>query len=165
MYKIAMMSPDGRYRYALERRWGETDRRCVWIMLNPSTADADVDDPTIRRCMGFSREWGYDGMAVVNLFAYRATDPKELRRVPDPQGPENYRTISEYCDRGAPLIVAAWGNGGADTEASQWVCGRYGRDAYCLGTTSRGEPRHPLYVRSDTILRPLIQPFSPVAAR
>ena len=75
----AVISQDERHRYSLTRRWGDGPRVCCWIMLNPSTADATTDDPTIRRCIGFTHAWGYDALTVVNLYAWRATDPADLR--------------------------------------------------------------------------------------
>ena len=75
----AVISQDERHRYSLTRRWGDGPRVCCWIMLNPSTADATTDDPTIRRCIGFTHDWGYDALTVVNLYAWRATDPADLR--------------------------------------------------------------------------------------
>mgnify|MGYP000880158315 CR=1 FL=1 len=84
----AGFSPDREFRYTLTRRWD--DRLLVnFLMLNPSTADENIEDPTIRRCMGFARDWGYGGLMVTNIFAYRSTDPKALYKVPDPTGPAN----------------------------------------------------------------------------
>lgn len=147
----ATISEDGRYRYDLGRRWDEGPR-VLWIMLNPSIADADIDDPTIRRCLGFTRAWGYGGLVVVNLFAMRATDPRELYTADDPVGPENDEYLRRHA-AGAGLVVAAWGSHG-------WL---HGRDAdvrkildelnvtaRCLGHTNAGAPRHPLYLRKDS---------------
>ena len=150
--KGAVLSDCGLYRYRLWRRWGSGDRM-AWIMLNPSTADADVDDPTIRRCMGFARREGYDGIEVVNLYALRATKPKHLLDHPDPEGYENQWHWSNVLpDPGVGMIVAAWGAGGstqlrpslalADWDLAE-LC------VMCLGKTSKGDPRHPLYVRAD----------------
>src|SRR5262245_19133112 len=87
--KEALISPCGLYRYWLTRTWDNSLRRVCWVMLNPSTADAEQDDPTIRRCVGFARSWGAGGIIVVNLFAFRASDPKALLRAADPVGPDN----------------------------------------------------------------------------
>lgn len=106
----ALLSEDGRYRYRLWRLWDELAPVMTWVMLNPSTADAEVDDPTIRKCIGFAKQHHYGGIVVVNLFAYRATDPKELGKVKDPVGPENDQHILWACT--APLmlsVVAGWG--------------------------------------------------------
>jgi hypothetical protein len=133
----------------------------VFIMLNPSTATDTVDDPTIRRCVGFARREGYAQLEVVNLFAWRATDPNQLRHVQDPVGPDNDRHILAACTR-AGLVVAAWGLnvitvGAPAAQRVAWVLGQLERHSiqlYCLGTTAgiAGQPRHPLYVRGDTPL-------------
>lgn len=104
----ALISECGLYRYRLWRRWG-IGPHATWIMLNPSTADADLDDPTIRRCIGFARAWGFSAIEVVNLFALRATNPRELGRSADPIGPDNDRHLSE-AGRAAELRIAAWGH-------------------------------------------------------
>jgi hypothetical protein len=149
----AMIDPTGRYRYSLARSWaidGEPDT-VVWVMLNPSTADAELDDPTIRKCIGFSRLWGYTALEVVNLFAWRATDPRELRKVSDPVGPGNLAAIA-HAVSGAGLVVAAWGTDG-------WWLGQHGivldelrrlGDVYHLGLTKEGFPKHPLYLPYET---------------
>lgn len=152
----AAMSDCERYRYRLGRAWGSGERM-AWIMLNPSTADAKLDDPTIRRCMGFARREGYDGIEVINLFAWRATDPKNLQEAMasgiDIEGPENARHWDDVLtDHGIGMIIAAWGAaiGGAvlrrRTLLDEWFTGGW----YCLGTTAAGAPRHPLYVKGDT---------------
>jgi hypothetical protein len=146
--KSAVISECGQYRYLLTRRWAKGPSM-LWIMLNPSTADASEDDPTIRRCLGFARRWGFESLEVVNLFAVRATDRTVLTRTPDPVGAENDRYIQEAAAR-AGLVVVAWGTWGSlfdrqatVAEALAWC------PLYCLGKTSSGFPRHPLYVRGD----------------
>lgn len=149
----AVLSPDGIYRYSLTREWlthgNRNPTRVLWIMLNPSTADAEVNDPTIRRCIRFSQDWGFSSLEVVNLFALRATDPKQLGSHPDPFGPDNAAHIGQGIVR-ADRIVAAWG-------AEAYKSGRrnvlvdvgkalWGRTVHCLGVTRSGAPRHPLYV-------------------
>lgn len=150
----AVLSEDGVYRYRLIRSWGEGDR-CVWVMLNPSTADDEVDDPTIRRCMGFARSWGFDGMEVVNLFALRATNPRTLQSHPDPRGSDNDAFVHDaMIDR--RLTVVAWGSHPlAAIEGIRWaeIARRSGAELRCLGTTKHGAPRHPLYVKADQPLR------------
>jgi hypothetical protein len=138
----ATFSANGRYRYRLWRRWDRSRPVVVFVMLNPSTADADKDDPTIRRCIGFARAWGYGGIEVVNLFAYRATLPRSLRAVDDPVGPENGRHIRRAVAR-ADLVVLAWG---AHARASRLLSLPRAR---CLGLTRAGQPRHPLYLRRE----------------
>lgn len=120
-------------------------------MLNPSTADATQDDPTIRRCIGFARDWGYGSLKVVNLFAFRATDPSILEGAADPIGPENDRHLVETCQQ-ADLVVAAWGNYGRLLGRDRQVVALLAShsEIMCLGSTKCGNPRHPLYVRGDT---------------
>jgi hypothetical protein len=144
-----------RYRYRLWRRWAEGGAVIAFVMLNPSTADARRDDPTIRRCTGFARGWGFAAMTVVNLFALRATDPVRLRRARDPVGPDNDGYILAAASESDALVVA-WGNAGA-------MCGRdravlallADRPAECLGLTGAGRPRHPLYLPRATRRLPL----------
>jgi hypothetical protein len=144
----ATFSRDRRYRYRLWRRWDDTRPVVAFVMLNPSTADARREDPTIRRCIGFARAWGFGGVEVVNLFAFRATDPRSLRRVRDPVGPLNARYVRAATRRSA-LVVAAWGAHGVPDRAGMPRLPRGGR---CLGFTRGGQPRHPLYVRRDARL-------------
>jgi hypothetical protein len=157
----AVFSEDRAYRYRLTRTWGSSGTHVTWIMLNPSTASAMEDDPTIRRCTGFTKAWGFDGLIVVNLFAFRATDPRELACA-DPVGPENDRFIREAIHPWS-VVVAAWG-----TQGHLWSRGALvtrtladeGIELGCLGVTKGGHPRHPLYVRGDA---PLV-PFGTVGA-
>ncbi len=122
-------------------------------MLNPSTADAERDDPTIRRCAGFARSWGFGGMTVVNLFALRATDPARLRRARDPVGRDNDRHIAAAASAG--LVVVAWGVHGRLGERDRAVLALLsGCRPGCLGTTRGGHPRHPLYLPAATRCRP-----------
>lgn len=151
--KGAVLSDCGTYRYRLTRQWNSGAFRLTWVMLNPSTADAEVDDPTIRRCMGFARAWGYGGIVVVNLFALRATDPRELREHDAPVGPENDEHIRKVASDGAP-VICAWGANvfAAERAASVLEILRHAQGAgvRCLGTTKGGAPRHPLYVPAAT---------------
>lgn len=152
----AALSDCGTYRYRLTRRWAEGPT-CSFIMLNPSTADANLDDPTIRRCIGFAKREGCGGLVVVNLFALRATDPKELTRHPFPVGPEwRHWLDATLAEIDGPLI-AGWGaqNGiAAQVETTRQALNAAGRKAMCLGKTADGSPRHPLYVKGD---QPLVQ--------
>jgi hypothetical protein len=144
----ATISPCGKYRYVLSRRWGSA-QPLVWIMLNPSTADASVDDPTIRRCCGFARDWGCGGIDVYNLYAYRATNPKELLRCADPVGAENdywIRNIEQDL-----RVVVAWGNNAKPARVKQVVDLLNNRELQCLGTTASGNPKHPLYIAGNTV--------------
>ena len=149
----ATFSPDRAYRYSLIRRisfMGEG--HCVFCMLNPSTADEEINDPTVRRCIGFATRWGMATLEVVNAYALRATDPRKLKLSPDPVGrPDNDCAILEAASR-ADLFVVAWG-AHIDPERAREVLGliRMGerpkvRPMVALGFTSSGQPKHPLYV-------------------
>lgn len=148
----ATISDCGRYRYDLTRQWGD-ERTLLWCMLNPSTADAEVDDPTIRRCVGFSRREGYGRLVVVNLFAFRATEPDELLRTTDPYGPLNSRTIgSHLADERVDRLVVAWGAWFRQHSKRLWLTRPRIEGilpTVCLGVTKTGAPRHPLYVKAD----------------
>lgn len=153
----ATISPDGVYRYTLGRRWSQGPRRVCWVMLNPSVASAELDDPTIRKCVGFSKRWGFDALTVVNLFAFRATKPADLMRAGYPAGPENNRHVVTECTT-AHRVVIAWG---AHAQPSyppalhmvrtlRALCG----ELYCLGCCDNGSPRHPLMLAYETPLIP-----------
>lgn len=159
----AVFDATGTYRYLLWREWEPAAPRVGFVMLNPNRADAEVDDPTIRRCIGFARSWQFGGIDVVNLFAYRAATPATLRKVPDPVGQENDRHLAELCDR-VTCIVLAWGNWGTLGDRHQAVLKRLeNRDSiYCLGTTKVGQPRHPLYLRRDAALLPFLNAATPL---
>lgn len=147
-----------KYRYRLDRDWtGDASRgRVAWIMLNPSTADEQQDDPTIRRCVGFSKAWGYGRLTILNLFALRSTDPSKLRDAADPIGPRNDATILSAI-AGADIVVAAWGNThlklGAGCNARHVRMLTLLDAVNHLGLTKDGQPRHPLYLRGD--LKPM----------
>ncbi len=146
----AVLSECGRYRYRLTRVWDETGSRVLWIMLNPSTADADTDDPTIRRCITFAKGWGYGGIEVVNLFALRSTNPRQLRTQDDPVGEGNLDTIQEAAlDMSNTLIVCAWGAVGRYKGIGQIVydlCRESGVTLHILEMGKTGMPCHPLYL-------------------
>ncbi|MGI9331693.1 MAG: DUF1643 domain-containing protein [Gammaproteobacteria bacterium] len=130
------------YRYALWRCWG-AGGQVLFVMLNPSTADARDDDPTIRRCSALARDWGFGSLAVANLFAFRATRPAVLKRASDPVGPRNDGWIARLCGE-ADLVVAAWGNHGAYAGRAARVRSTLSRPHH-LGLNKTGEPAHPLY--------------------
>lgn len=136
------------YRYQLTRVWDPRLPYCVWVMLNPSTADARSDDATIRKCMGFAMSWKCGGITVVNLFAWRSRSPKALL-VPgiDAVGPENDHYIS-LAVRGAALVVCGWGATPYAATRAPEVTARIWRHSprppMCLGTVKSGEPKHPL---------------------
>lgn len=154
--RTAVLSDDRCYRYSLSRRWADGPE-CVFVMLNPSRANATEDDRTIRRCRGFAKTWGYAGFSVVNLYAWVSTDPDVLWSVEDPVGPENNQFLASYAIRakhdGAP-IVGGWGVNARPDRVEQ-VLRLAGMDRLeCLGVTKAGAPRHPLYRRADTPREP-----------
>ncbi len=142
-----------RYRYSLERRWKSGSGKVLFIGLNPSTADHHQDDPTIRRCVRFARDWGFAAMEVVNLFAYRATYPADLKAAADPVGPANDRWINR-CHQQADLTVACWGNDGAFLDRASKIRQKLD-DLHCLQMNRSAEPAHPLYMRAELRPRPL----------
>lgn len=152
MHKTAVISPCGQYRYQLERRWG-SGPTVMWIMLNPSTADAYIDDRTIKRCIAFSQREGFAGMLVGNLWAYRATDPYALWDVDDARGPDNAEHLKQMGLR-AQRVICAWGTHGTGHQFKALGIPTIAGGAFCLGRTKDGSPRHPLYLRADTALEP-----------
>lgn len=149
----AVISACGHYRYRLDRRWGPGSS-CVFVMLNPSTANSRQDDPTIRKCRGFAQRWGHDAFTVVNLFAWRATHPRDLNRASDPIGEDNDRHIREVC-RLHPFVVLAWGNHATRVRIERVLDileTNVSGPLRCLGITKGGEPLHPLMPAYDTPL-------------
>lgn len=155
--KTARLSDDGVYRYSLARYWNDLARKSgylAFVMLNPSTADASQDDPTIRRCVAFANREGYGGVHIANLFAYRATRPEDLKlTLCDPVGPDNINTLRQVAED-ASLIVCAWGSNADKIDrdhvrACVPLLRSRGARLACLGKTANGAPRHPLYVRGD----------------
>ncbi len=158
MNRWADLSDCGRYRYALGRQWAE-GVEALFVLLNPSTADAELDDPTLRRCIGFAKREGCGASRTVNLFGWRATAPRDLVAAQgageDVVGPRNdvaVRDALRECD--GPVIVG-WGAHGmaeAHGAALARVAASQGRTLFCLGVTKAGQPRHPLYIRADAAL-------------
>ena len=152
IFKTAHFSACRTYRYALWRCWERQKPYALFIGLNPSTADEKEDDPTIRRCVGFAKAWGYGALCMVNLFALRATKPKDMLVHPSPIGPDNDKWL-EALSRQAGVTVAAWGvNGnhlGRDSAVREFIGG-----LKCLKKTKDGYPGHPLYLPRETELRP-----------
>ncbi len=140
-----------RYRFALWRVWDASAPYAMIIGLNPSTADETANDPTITRCINFARSWGYGGVCVVNLFAYKATYPRDLKAAADPVGRSNDAWLRKLA-KGAGVVVAAWGNDGAYLGRSHRVRAMI-PDMHCLRMNRSGEPAHPLYLKAD--LRPM----------
>lgn len=133
------------YRYWLWREFANGAGHCVFIGLNPSTGDADRDDPTIRRCMGFASDWGYQTMTVVNLFAFRTPEPAELKKAALPEGNSNRASLRRACIR-ADRIVAAWGTHGNHLNQANRLRKFFSTyELYCFGTTKANQPLHPLY--------------------
>ena len=146
----AVLSPDGVYRYLLTRTWEPHRCRLVFIMLNPSTADAQQDDATIRICMGRARRMGAGGIAVVNLFAYRATQPLRLYGATDPIGPENDLYILQAVREDPLMVIAAWGQHGPLRNRAQSVRQLLASvPLHHLGLTKEGQPKHPLRISYD----------------
>jgi hypothetical protein len=144
----ARISECGLYRYTLTRRWADGPT-CVFVMLNPSTADANKDDPTIRRCIHFAKREGCGALHVVNLYAFRATKPADMVNAVDPEGPMARKYLIDAAemarDSGGP-VIAAWGAHWMAADRGKEVRGIIGA-MQCLGTTKAGHPRHPLYVQ------------------
>lgn len=160
MITDAYISDDGVYRYNLVRDWaGDPDSRgMLFVMLNPSTADAVEDDPTIRRCINFAKREGCGYLEVVNLFAFRATEPANMKAADDPIGPENDIVIRQALDD-ADVVVCGWGAHGSFNGRDKEVVALIrdsGHDALALGVTKAGQPRHPLYLKNDAPLEKLL---------
>lgn len=153
-YSSAVLSPDGVYRYQLVRRWG-SGLLLPWIMLNPSTADEMTDDPTIRRCIGFSKRFGYAGIRIGNLYAFRSSDPKTLWQQADPVGPDNNihlrRILREAEDNKIPIVVA-WGANAKQERVDEVLAMRGSNNFRCLSVTGNGHPGHPLYLSKNANL-------------
>lgn len=152
----AVISECGKYRYRLIRDLGMMGNgACCFVMLNPSTADAVLDDPTIRRCIGYARTLGCARLEVVNLFAYRSTSPDVLYGMSKAMaiGPENDRHIAEACNA-SRIVICAWGNHGALFDRSSEVLGiiraQQGAKPMALKINkASGQPGHPLYLKAD----------------
>jgi hypothetical protein len=142
----ADFSPCRRYRYALRRTWGD-GKPVVFVGLNPSTADETQDDPTIRRCIRFARDWGYPGLVMANLYAWRSTDPGQLRKVEDPIGPDADVWLARLAAE-AGIVVCAWGTNADNYRAERAAAILQGdppRALHVLGLSKHGAPLHPLY--------------------
>jgi hypothetical protein len=161
--RAALFSPCRTWRYSLSRQLSGAGT-VAFIGLNPSTADETRDDPTIRRCLGFARDWGFALLEVVNVYGLRATDPRDLRRASDPVGPGNDRALSRALER-ADLVVAAWGVHARPERIAElrWAFGHV--QLHALGLTRSGAPRHPLYLRADAKLVQLELPAVGEAGR
>lgn len=148
--KGAHFSPDRRYRYTLWRIWEPEWPKINWLMLNPSTADENVEDPTIAKCIRFSQKWGYGSIVITNIFAFRATDPEDMKKEADPIGPNNDWYVWSSA-KGAEKVICAWGNHGDHMKRANHI--RYmlkDIPLHCLKVNNTGEPIHPLYVSFKT---------------
>lgn len=154
----AIISACGKYRWLLTRPaelQNPTQGPAVFLMLNPSTADASLDDPTIRRCRGFAKSWGCDGLAVINLYAFRSTSPAAMKLAEDPVGEFNDDYIADIVKVNNKIICAFGNNAAIDrVKAVYRNLTELGADLYCLGTTKSGMPKHPLYIKSEQPLIP-----------
>jgi hypothetical protein len=165
--RAAILSEDARYRYTLERVWDESKPLVLWIMLNPSTADAENDDPTIRTCVGFAERWGMGGILVGNLFAWRSPSPRvlgeRLRDGLECVGPLNDLHLAQLVQR-ARKIVCAWGaesfavKRGAEVLDASWL---QSRELECLRKSKDGRPAHPLYVHYGKSLEAFVPMRTP----
>ena len=146
------------YRYTLERSWDSGSGTVLFIGLNPSTADHRQDDPTIRRCVQFARDWGFQSLIVANLFAFRATYPEDLKRAEDPVGRFNNKWI-RHSYKQAELCIACWGNHGEHQGRAQQLC-RQLPELHYLKMNRSQQPAHPLYLRATTLPQAWRQPHS-----
>lgn len=142
MEKKAIISKDKIYRYKLSRTWDSTKPTILFIGLNPSIANENVDDPTITRCINFAKDWGYGTLLMANLFAFRSTYPKDIYLIDDPIGKDNDHYLLE-CVTQSDLIVACWGNNGTYMNREK-VIKELVPNLYCLQKNKNGTPHHPL---------------------
>lgn len=155
MKSYADISDCGKHRYTLTREWGQGPH-CIFIMLNPSTADAVNDDPTIRRCIGFAKREGKTGLTVINLYSLRTPHPEVLWNTNRPErfGPRQDAYWQKVLTNSQSLVIAAWGAEAVthDRELVDRVGYYLGHRLMCFGKTKSGQPRHPLYLRADAAL-------------
>ncbi|MCX4026980.1 DUF1643 domain-containing protein [Spartinivicinus marinus] len=154
----ALISDCQQYRYWLTRTCDTVHPEkssVLFVMLNPSTADAEVDDPTIRRCKGFAKKWNFKGLTVANLYALRSTSPKHLWQHTDPVGSDNDYWLKKLAVEHTE-VVCAWGANAKPERVNQFIKMMTNADIrlWCLGATKTGAPRHPLYVKAD---QPLVE--------
>jgi hypothetical protein len=155
--KSAYTSECGKYRYTLTRNWSlpnESTRTVVFVGLNPSTADAVLDDPTVRRCIGFAKTWGFNRLVMVNLFAFRATKPSDLKKAKNPMGFYNLAAILDTTTK-AELTIAAWGAHGSFHDMGNYMI-RYLHNPHHLGLTKNRQPKHPLYLKANVKPQPFV---------
>lgn len=150
----AVFSECNQYRYELHRRWNHDEpvKSIMFLMMNPSTATADIDDPTVRKCRTYAGLWGYNHLIIGNVMAYRATHPEDLLAVYDPQGPANLSSLRRLMTDGSPFLVCAWGRISKKLAwAEDYVLKLIGDfDPHILRLNKSGRPWHPLYLPNDT---------------
>lgn len=157
--KGAHFSIDRKYRYNLWRIWEPEYPKINWLMLNPSTADENVEDPTISKCIRFSKMWGYGSVYITNIFAYRATAPEDMKAQADPIGPNNdwyVWSTAKMVDK----VICAWGNHGEHLGRADHTRNMLKDvELHCLKLNKTGEPQHPLYLpfKTTPILYPGIE--------
>lgn len=149
MKNTANLSKCRKYRFALWRTWDTSKPYVLFVGLNPSTADENTDDPTLIRCMNYAKSWGYGGVCMANLFAFRATQPEDMKSAADPIGSGNDKWLKKLSGD-AGLVVAAWGNDGSFLGRSDQVRSLIS-DLHCLKINKSGEPAHPLYQRASAL--------------
>ncbi|MBC8277113.1 MAG: DUF1643 domain-containing protein [FCB group bacterium] len=149
----ATFSDCRKYRYALWRIWDDRAPKVMFIGLNPSTADEKTDDGTIRQCIGFAKRWGFGGVYMLNIFAFKATHPENLKKSADPIGDENDMYLTRYAEKSS-LIIGAWGNHGVYLNRGAAVIEMFPA-MQCLKMTKMNQPSHPLYLRADTDHQPV----------
>ena len=145
-------SPCRKYRWRLNRIWQPEKGVVNFCMLNPSIADENRNDPTVATTIQLADRWGFGGVVVTNIFAWRATDPKDMRAAAEPIGAENNKHIQQVA-RSAKLVMIAWGAHGHYLNRGEQVLDGplHGLKTYCLGWTESGQPRHPLFVKRDKL--------------
>lgn len=156
--RSAVFSKCGTYRYALRRRWGRQSSRNTLMLIgvNPSVANAEKDDPTMKRCITFAKGWGYDGLVMVNAFGFVSSNPKVMLAAKDPIGPANDRAILFYLEQ-VKDVAAVWGVNCPEERAEQ-VRRLINRPMLCLGLTKDGHPKHPVRLSGKTMLEPYWEP-------
>lgn len=147
MTKGAKLSDDRKYRYQLWRIWDDTLPKVAFVGLNPSYADEEINDPTINRCIDFTKKWGYGGFYMINLFAFISTDPNGLSNTSDPVGSENDKNIGEVVSI-VDKVICAWGNNGILNNRNSQVLSLI-NEPFCLKINAGGQPAHPLYLKGD----------------
>lgn len=157
-FQSASFSQDMRYRYMLTRRWTTqaNPKLCMFIMLNPSTTDGYTDDATIRRCVGFGKTWGYDGIVIFNVYGFIATDPKDLPKDDSRYGEDNYMLIEEMCKH-SEVIVLAYGNNARKDDLHKLFANLYPfeKKVRAIDVSKQGMPKHPLYLSGSSKLKPI----------